>query len=65
MSMAATGAVIMTVIDSIAFRVSAGIAASSGPQRMVENGAFTWQAPFWEQPMHRWTSMMVPLRSRT
>jgi NAD(P)-dependent dehydrogenase (short-subunit alcohol dehydrogenase family) len=25
---------------------------------MVENGAFTWQLPFWEQPTYRWTSMM-------
>jgi NAD(P)-dependent dehydrogenase (short-subunit alcohol dehydrogenase family) len=24
---------------------------------MVENGVFTWCAPFWEQPAHRWTSM--------
>ncbi len=24
---------------------------------MVEDGAFTWVLPFWEQPMHRWTSM--------
>src|SRR5581483_5445262 len=26
-------------------------------ERMVEDGAFTWVLPFWEQPMHRWTSM--------
>ena len=32
--------------------------AWGGYERMVENGAFTWQAPFWEQPLHRWTSMM-------
>jgi NAD(P)-dependent dehydrogenase (short-subunit alcohol dehydrogenase family) len=25
---------------------------------MVENGAFTWGLPFWEQPAHRWTSMI-------
>ena len=25
---------------------------------MVENGVFTWQVPFWEQPAHRWTSMI-------
>jgi dehydrogenase/reductase SDR family member 1 len=24
----------------------------------VENGAFTWGLPFWQQPAHRWTSMM-------
>ena len=32
--------------------------AWGGYERMVENGAFTWSAPFWEQPTHRWTSMM-------
>src|SRR5579884_2391845 len=32
--------------------------AWGGYEAMVENGAFTWTAPFWEQPMHRWTSMM-------
>jgi dehydrogenase/reductase SDR family member 1 len=32
--------------------------AWGGYDRMVENGAFTWQLPFWEQPSHRWTSMM-------
>lgn len=32
--------------------------AWGGYERMVENGRFTWPAPFWEQPGHRWTSMM-------
>jgi dehydrogenase/reductase SDR family member 1 len=32
--------------------------AWGGYERMVENGAFTWSVPFWEQPLHRWTSMM-------
>jgi dehydrogenase/reductase SDR family protein 1 len=32
--------------------------AWGGYERMVENGVFTWPAPFWEQPMHRWTSMI-------
>lgn len=32
--------------------------AWGGYERMVENGQFTWTAPFWEQPAHRWTSMM-------
>ena len=32
--------------------------AWGGYERMVENGTFTWSAPFWEQPLHRWTSMM-------
>ena len=29
-----------------------------GYERMTENGTFTWALPFWEQPTHRWTSMM-------
>ncbi len=29
-----------------------------GYERMVEDGQFTWMVPFWEQPSHRWTSMM-------
>jgi len=33
-------------------------AAWGGYEKMVENGSFTWPAPFWEQPAHRWTSMM-------
>jgi NAD(P)-dependent dehydrogenase (short-subunit alcohol dehydrogenase family) len=32
--------------------------AWGGYERMVENGQFTWTAPFWEQPAHRWTSMI-------
>jgi len=32
--------------------------AWGGYERMVENGAFTWTAPFWQQPMHRWTGMI-------
>jgi dehydrogenase/reductase SDR family member 1 len=32
--------------------------AWGGYERMVENGAFTWPAPFWQQPLHRWTSMI-------
>lgn len=32
--------------------------AWGGYERMVENGEFTWTRPFWEQPFHRWTSMM-------
>ncbi|HKA00752.1 MAG TPA: SDR family NAD(P)-dependent oxidoreductase [Candidatus Solibacter sp.] len=31
--------------------------AWGGYEQMVENGALTWCAPFWEQPMHRWNSM--------
>lgn len=32
--------------------------AWGGYERMVEDGKFTWPNPFWEQPAHRWTSMM-------
>jgi NAD(P)-dependent dehydrogenase (short-subunit alcohol dehydrogenase family) len=28
-----------------------------GYERMVENGAFTWGHPFWEQPLWRWDAM--------
>ena len=29
-----------------------------GYERMMENDKFTWGLPFWEQPAHRWPSMM-------
>lgn len=29
-----------------------------GYERMMEDGKFTWGLPFWEQPEHRWPSMM-------
>jgi len=32
--------------------------AWGGYEQMVEDGAFTWNAPFWEQPLHRWRSMI-------
>ncbi len=32
--------------------------AWGGYERMVESGAFTWGLPFWEQPVHRWQSML-------
>ena len=32
--------------------------AWGGYEKMVEGGEFTWAAPFWEQPRHRWTGMM-------
>jgi NAD(P)-dependent dehydrogenase (short-subunit alcohol dehydrogenase family) len=32
--------------------------AWGGYERMVENGAFTWGKPFWEQPLWRWDAMM-------
>jgi NAD(P)-dependent dehydrogenase (short-subunit alcohol dehydrogenase family) len=30
-----------------------------GYERMVENGAFTWALPFWQQPLWRWDAMMT------
>jgi NAD(P)-dependent dehydrogenase (short-subunit alcohol dehydrogenase family) len=32
--------------------------AWGGYEQMVENGQFTWSAPFWQQPLQRWQSMM-------
>jgi NAD(P)-dependent dehydrogenase (short-subunit alcohol dehydrogenase family) len=32
--------------------------AWGGYERMVEGGAFTWPAPFWEQPLWRWRAMI-------
>ena len=32
--------------------------AWGGYEKMVEDGQFTWNLPFWKQPIHRWTSMM-------
>ena len=28
-----------------------------GYERMIDNGAFTWSKPFWEQPIWRWDAM--------
>jgi dehydrogenase/reductase SDR family member 1 len=33
--------------------------AWGGYERMVEDGRFTWSAPFWEQPMWRWEAMVT------
>jgi dehydrogenase/reductase SDR family member 1 len=33
--------------------------AWGGYERMVEDGRFTWSAPFWEQPDWRWQAMMT------
>jgi len=30
-----------------------------GYERMIENGAFTWGKPFWEQPLWRWDAMFA------
>ncbi len=32
--------------------------AWGGYERMVEDGRFTWPAPFWEQPLWRWDAMV-------
>jgi NAD(P)-dependent dehydrogenase (short-subunit alcohol dehydrogenase family) len=32
--------------------------AWGGYERMVEDGQFTWGAPFWKQAPHRWSGMM-------
>ena len=32
--------------------------AWGGYERMVEDGRFTWMAPFWEQPAWRWDAMV-------
>lgn len=33
-------------------------AAWPGYERMTEGGRFTWSAPFWDQPLHRWSAMI-------
>jgi len=33
--------------------------AWGGYERMVEDGAFTWAKPFWEQPLWRWDAMFA------
>ena len=49
--------------ESAAFERLGGLdvlvnSAWGGYERMVEDGKFTWPLPFWEQPMHRWSSML-------
>jgi NAD(P)-dependent dehydrogenase (short-subunit alcohol dehydrogenase family) len=33
--------------------------AWGGYERMMEDGRFTWMAPFWEQPVWRWDAMIT------
>jgi NAD(P)-dependent dehydrogenase (short-subunit alcohol dehydrogenase family) len=33
--------------------------AWGGYERMVEEGEYTWEVPFWQQPMWRWDSMFA------
>src|SRR5262245_61032884 len=52
---------VASAFESVA-RESAGIDILvnnvwGGYERMVENGAFTWSKPFWEQPLWRWDAM--------
>jgi dehydrogenase/reductase SDR family member 1 len=46
-------------IDQAAGRIDILVTAAwGGYERMVEDGRFTWTAPFWEQPSWRWNAMM-------
>lgn len=50
---------VFRTIESNAARLNLLVnCAWGGYERMVEDGAFTWPAPFWKQPIHRWTSMI-------
>lgn len=54
-----TAAVFATVAEQAGGRLDVLVNnAWGGYEGMVEAGAFTWIAPFWEQPMRRWTAMM-------
>jgi dehydrogenase/reductase SDR family member 1 len=47
-------------IDHEAGRIDVLVnSAWGGYERMMENGRFTWMAPFWEQPAWRWESMLT------
>jgi len=50
-----TAAAFARVTDGLDVLVNS---AWGGYEQMVENGAFTWPLPFWEQPLHRWTGML-------
>jgi NAD(P)-dependent dehydrogenase (short-subunit alcohol dehydrogenase family) len=52
---AATAAAFAQVGDRLDLLVNS---AWGGYEGMVEDGAFTWPAPFWEQPLRRWRAMM-------
>src|SRR5215471_13159309 len=55
---AETGAAFAVVADE-ARRLDVLVnCAWGGYERMTEDGRFTWPAPFWEQPMHRWEGMI-------
>lgn len=47
-------------IDQRAGRIDILVTVAwGGYERMVENGQFTWAAPFWAQPAWRWDAMMT------
>lgn len=47
-------------IDNVAGRLNILVnVAWGGYERMVEDGRFTWAAPFWEQPAWRWEAMVT------
>ncbi len=50
-----TAAVFDRITDGLDLLVNS---AWGGYERMSEDGKFTWQLPFREQPLHRWTGMM-------
>ena len=52
---AAAFAQVSTQADGLDILVNS---AWGGYERMMEDGQYTWPLPFWEQPMHRWTSML-------
>lgn len=53
-------ATVFQYIDEHAGRLNILVnVAWGGYERMVENGRFTWSAPFWEQPMWRWEAMIT------
>jgi NAD(P)-dependent dehydrogenase (short-subunit alcohol dehydrogenase family) len=54
---AQTAAAFARVAESSALDVLVN-SSWGGYEQMIENGAFTWGVPFWEQPAHRWTAML-------
>ncbi len=53
-----TAAAFARVLDAVGRIDLLANCAWGGYERMVEDGRFTWSVPFWEQPRHRWSSMM-------
>jgi dehydrogenase/reductase SDR family protein 1 len=51
---------VFSTIDKTAGRLDTLVnVAWGGYERMVEDGRFTWSAPFWEQPTWRWEAMVT------